>query len=210
MDPYDHKLIERLAALRAPQAPPDLRLRVLDAIRGGVVRKRLTARSLVGATAGALALAAAITLWISGSAATPETESATHIARVALSGVRETMNSEDEAPLRQWFAERFDHPFDIPDITGAHLVRGHIARADGVDGAVIEFEYHGAPLTFVMTSDRGSISGLEQNRPSISETVDGREVVLWHEDGTTRAVIAKMPRQELERIADMCRRKSLS
>jgi anti-sigma factor RsiW len=210
MDIYERKLIERLKSLGDRKAPEELRYRVLAAIAAEpklriVPRRKRVIAGVVGAV---LATAAALAIW-AGGASPPTGIGANQIAGVALASPNESVDVGNADELRAWFEERLGAGFDIPDIEGARLVGGRLAGDSEMLGAIVDFEYHGKRLTYVVSENLDLIEMLE-GQGLVVGSAEGQQVVMWLEDWTARAVVAEMPRQELKGIAAQCRNKALS
>jgi len=211
MDTYERKLIERLKNLGDRKAPEELRNRVLAAIAAEpklrIVPRRT--RVIAGVVGAGLAAAAVVALWAGGRASAPTGTGAHHVAGVALASPNESVDVGDADELRAWFEERLGAGFDIPDIEGARLVGGRLAGYSEMLGAIVDFEYHGKRLTYVVSENLDLIEML-RGQGLVVGSAEGQEVVMWLEDWTARAVVAEMPRQELQGIAAQCRNKALS
>jgi anti-sigma factor RsiW len=211
MDTYERKLIERLKHLGNQKAPDELKERVLAAIAAEptlriIPRRR---RVLAGVVGAGLAAAAALALWAGGRGSTPAGPGAHQVAQVVFANPHESVEVRDADELRAWFTERLGAGFDIPDIEDAHLVGGRLAGDEGTLGAIVDFEYHGERLTYVVSENLDLIEML-QGQGLVAGSSAGQEIVMWLENWTARAVVAEMPRQELEGIAAQCRNKALS
>jgi anti-sigma factor RsiW len=156
-----------------------------------------------------LSAAAAITIWIAAPTTTPRSgESPTAWFDVALSNVmgEAYLQTDRPATLRNWFEAQVSHDLDVPAIPGADLQGGRFAYLGGIRGAAIEYRLNDLPLTYLMVPD--DVVDAFANLPDSMVTwmERGHRIVMWRQDGTTRALVAPMPRSELIQIAEHCRR----
>lgn len=210
------RLVNRLKQLNTARAPEHLRDRVLAAIDAELgerspgqprVRRRRWIAS--GLAAAAVALVA---IWLSR----PDATNTAHQAAILLAqtahdsvAADQLMASDEATPLRSWLASRVGSSFEIPDIPDAQLTGGRVTQLDGVSTAAIRYQYRGMELVYFMIPASAVSRRMPDDDDLWSFTANGFELVLWREGATTRAVMAPMPRAELEAIAEQCRSKAM-
>lgn len=214
---YAHqvRLANRLKSLNTMRAPTDLRDRVLAAIdaelgaqdrpQPAIRRRRLIAGGLMAAAVAVLAV------WLSR----PNPANTAHQAAIILAQTAhdsvpagKRMASNEEGPLRSWFASQLRTSVDIPEIHQAQLTGGRMTQVDGTSTAAIRYEYRGTELVYFMIPASPVSRRMPEDDNLWPFTANGYELVLWREGATIRAVMASMPRVELEAIAEQCRRKA--
>ena len=208
-NPFDRHVARRLRTIAESQrAPAELRHRVFAEIAG---QQRWFRWDLLAAGVGGalLSAAAAIIIWIASATTTPLTgASPTAWFDVALSNVMDEayLQTDRPATLRNWFEAQVSHDLDVPAIPGADLQGGRFAYLGGIRGAAIEYRLNDQPLTYLMVPD--DVVDAFANLPDSMVTwmERGHRIVMWRQDGTTRALVAPMPRSELMQIAEHCRR----
>ncbi len=212
-DPFDRHLAGRLRRIAETQrAPAELRDRVFAELAAQRLGERRWLRwDLVAAGMGGalLSAAAAITIWIAAPNTAPRTgESATAWFDVALNNVmgEAYLQTDRPATLRTWFEAQVSHDIDVPAIPDADLRGGRLAYLGGIRGAAIEYRLNDLPLTYLMVPDDVVQAFANPPDSMVTWTERGYRIVMWRQDGTTRALVAPMPRSELIQIAEHCRR----
>lgn len=206
---HQHLAARIRRAARDVRAPEDLAERILTAIDSPAreVPAR-QARSSLWFPGLAVASAAVIALWLGPPlgrdplAARPFLEQA-----LAADGMARTTPGRVPAQLAAWFDSQRISGFAIPEIEDATMYRGRVTWVAGSRSAAVDFETpEGNRLTYLMVPDAAMFGGVRESE-IWAMSADGWEVAMWVEGGTARAVLSRMPRDQLMAIAERCRSK---
>ena len=210
-DPLDRRLAGRLRRIAETQRAPR---RLRDQVFADVAAEQLDTRHrfrwdlLAAGFGGALvSVAAALTIWL----ATPNPVTVgddTPWLDIALNNVtgEATFQTNEPAALRTWLEDRVSHDLDVPAIPSAELKGGRLAYVAGIRGAAIEYILNDVRLTYVMIPNDVMDMFAEAGDSMVTWSVRGRRIVMWSQGGDTRALVAAIPRHELLKIAEHCRR----
>gem|GEM_PF-5650991 len=205
----DHRrLADSIRRVATTQRAPDyLRARILETIEAEQ-RAVVPTRPKYGLwVSGAIvAAAAALTLWLGGTQPLPPDQGVTPLIAALTTPDQPLLQTTSAPPLASWFVDQQIRPFEIPDIDNADLVGGRVTQVRGITSPLIDFVQDGIPVTYVMVPDQELLRGLTADGILTISTGD-YEVAAWLEDGTFRAVLSRMPREQLLLIAEQCKYK---
>lgn len=212
-DPFERRLIERLHRLAEGQKAPDvLRNRILAGIAAENASAARTWRvrwDLIAAAFGGslVTAAAALAIWFSNPVTSTSPTEAwfdVALAHTTGGGVFETT---EPSVLGTWLADQMNYQMEVPDIPEAQLKGGRLAYMAGVRGAAVEYDFNGVDLTYMIVPTGASIGRITALPDSMwTWSSRGYQIVMWRQGGTTRALVAPLPTDELYGIADHCRR----
>ena len=210
----DLRLVARLRQIADTQrAPQHLRDRVFAGIAGehfAEKRRGIRWDLIAAATGGAfLSAAAALALWLAVPTSPPARQQAESWVDIALNQVTGAgvMKTDQPASLRSWFESQVNYTVDVPNIPAANLRGGRLAYLGGVQGVAVEYEIGGQDLTYLMVPEGNVLDMLvEQGDTLVAWSSRGYQIVMWKQGGGTRALVGSLPRNEINDIADHCRR----
>ncbi len=213
---FDRRIVSRLRNLADAQRAPDyLRQRVFaDLAAEPVAPKRRAWRlrwDLIGAAGGGalVSAAAAAVLWFAASPLPLQNDVPVGWVDAAMSQTVSppVIETDRAASLQFWFASQAGYSVDIPNIPDAKLLRGRLAEVDGILAAAVDYEIDGVELTYLMVPDRDMINSILPRRDDMAlSSSPGYQIIMWHQGGGTRALVAPIPEDQLFQIADHCRR----
>jgi anti-sigma factor RsiW len=214
MNAISLRLAARLRQIADSQrAPQHVRDRVFAGIAGEqfAERRRGIRWDLVAAATGGafLSAAAAMILWVSVPTMPPAQQQVESWLDIALNQVTGAgvMETAQPASLESWFASQVDYAVDVPNIPDASLRGGRVAYLAGVQGVAVEYEIEGKDLTYLMVPEGNVLDMLlEQGDTLVTWSSRGYQIVMWRQGGGTRALVGSLPKQEINEIADHCRR----
>jgi anti-sigma factor RsiW len=210
---FDLRLAARLRSIADSQRAP---ARLRERVYAGLAVEHLTASrrwalrwDLIGAAgAGALATAAAFSIWLATPPAQPtiEAESWVDIAMNQVTGPA-LVQTDQPAFLRSWFESQAGYTIDVPNIPEATLKGGRLAYVNGIQGVAVEYQIHGQELTYLMVPEGNVMDMLaEAGDTLVTWSSRGYQIVMWKQSGGTRALVGPIPSNDLYDIADHCRR----
>lgn len=213
---FDQRIVARLRNLAEAQHAPDyLRGRIFADLAAEQAPKRRAWHvrwDLIGAASGGalVTAAAAAVLWF----ATPDpqvlqTDESVRWVDVAMRQITSppAIKTNRPAALQSWFVSEAGYSVDIPDIPGAILLGGRLAPVDGVVAAAVDYQIDGVDLTYLMVPNRDMISSiLERQNNMAMSAAPGYQIIMWNQGGGTRALVARIPQDQLFEIAEHCRR----
>lgn len=199
----------RLAEVRAPLGL-DQRIQESLAEHESDLTVRRRTRWLAGTGTVLVAAAAAITLMLARPSVPAEVaQPLVAEARIGLE-VTDAIASSNPGEVSSWLESQVGYEVTVPDITDALLLGGRVAELGGSKSAAIVYLFHGMPVSYFALPTNDVMGKPIRSEKVIPITSDGYEVALWSEQGSARAVVAPMPREEVVQLAEECRRKAMS
>ncbi len=192
-------------------APSSLRSQVVRALReetGAENVVEFPKRKTAWRWAGAAVVAAAASLLFFVTSRSPEPSLGPALVRLAepATSPDSVIVSSDFDELGAWLTLRVGYEVQVPAITNAIPTAAHVAQVAGVNAAAIRFDLPGGSLTYFAFPV--SEDAAEQNQVE-TLMADGHNVATWTEYGAPRAVVARLPREDVLAIAEECRNMAL-
>lgn len=200
----------RLRRLGRPvRAPDGLREGTLARLHTDTARRRRRTRWMAGS--GTALLAAAATLFVLlREPPMPQPVAGPLVEELrAAAPAGDALVSSEITDVERWLAERVGYAVVVPEIAGARLEGGRVARLDGRPVAVAIYAMHGMPLSYFALPSRDIMGRTVRADQPMGASADGYEVAVWTERGQARAIVAQMRRDDVMAIAEECREKAL-
>ncbi len=204
------KVSERLTVLERPEAPRQLRRRLLDSLDAEdgaqVWPRRFT--SLLTWGAYATAVTALIVV------ATPSRtgpEFARPLVQHAVIGLdaEQALETADRAALRSWLQSQLGYAVEVPAISKASLLGGSVVHLSGIPTPAVTYNMGGELLTYFALPTAHFPGGTQAlHGTSTQSTTRGYHIVTWKEFGEVRAVVGTVDPEDLLAVAEECQRKA--
>ncbi len=113
--------------------------------------------------------------------------------------------SADPAVVSRWLAAQVHFAMLVPSLPNARLLGARLRLADGVRGAIVQYDVDGVAVSYFVTPDLSKTSQASPQAARYEHTAHaGYRVVTWREPGLVHAMVGGLPENQLTALADAC------